>query len=127
MKYRISIWMCMLFAFGCGVKSANELVGVYSVRYQHGAEKLVLNDDGSFVQVYSPNDNGQSTTNSGKWEFKRADREVLLRDALLFDEWGERGKQPLKKTAWRIRITKRFGKISLIIGEEGVLEYDKAK
>lgn len=114
---------------GCGPRTMNveELVGTYVVKYRHGSEKLILKSDGTFTQDYMRLENGQSTTNSGKWEFWKEDRAILLRDAIEFDKWGEQGKQPSERIVWRIRIAKRFGKISLIIGEEGVLEYDKAR
>jgi hypothetical protein len=118
----------LLVSFGCGVSStkSRDLVGVYTAKYGHGSEKLTLSADGTFSQVYTQLEDGRSTTNSGKWEWWKKDGGILLRDVYLFDDSGQR-RQPLEKSVWRIRIAKRFGKISLIIGEEGVLEYDKAQ
>lgn len=123
---RILLCMVVIFGFGCGVSSTNELNGVYSVRYAHGSETLTLNDDGTFDQVYTQVEDGHSTTNSGTWVFKKERGDILLRDVFVFDD-NDKRRQKLNKAVWTIKIAKRFGKISLIIGEEGVLEYDKTK
>jgi hypothetical protein len=118
--------LALVIAVGCGVSSMNELSGDYSVWYAHGVERLTLKTNGTFTQIYTCLENGHATTNSGTWEFKEEDRDILLRDVFVFDDWGARPKQ-LEKVVWRLRVAKRFDKISLIIGEPGVLEFDKAK
>ena len=69
----------------------NELVGTYSVNYGHGSEKLVLNGDSTFTQVYTQAANGLSTTNSGRWEWWKEDGAILFRDVDLFDDLGGKG------------------------------------
>ena len=115
----------VLLAAGCGVSSTNELSGDYAVRYTHGLEKLTLKTNGTFTQLYTPAGSTLSATNSGTWEFRKADGRILLRDAVEFEE--KREAQSLEKVVWLIRIEKRFGKVSLIINEDDGLDYDKSK
>jgi hypothetical protein len=112
---------------GCGVRSSvKELTGTYDAKYQYGSERLALNGDGTFTQVYTPLENKPSTTNSGSWELLKPGDAILLTDVLEFDQWGQGEKPSLKKIIWRIRIAKRFGKVSLIIDGDRGLEYEKA-
>ena len=126
-KSRLLLCLLILVVAGCGAKSMKELIGVYSVSYAHGSETLTLNADNTFTQVYTQVGGGQSVTNSGNWEFWKSDGAILLRDAIEFESWSQQAKRTPDRIVWRIRIAKRFGKISLISGEEGVLEYDKIR
>jgi len=116
----------LVLACGCGV-NRNEVDGVYTTKYSHGSEVLTLATNGRFTQVFTSTGQQPPITNSGTWEFWRDRRSVLLRDAITFDGWTQQQTQSLEKTVWLIRVAKRFGKISLIWGEEGVEEYDKQK
>ena len=128
MTLRFLVCLMVLVGVGCDTRSMNvsELVGTYSVKYPHGAETLVLSADNTFTQVYAQLGNGGAITNSGNWAFKKDDGEILLKGVFVFDDSGHK-RQPLEKSSWRIRIAKRLGKISLIIGEAGVLEYAKTR
>jgi hypothetical protein len=119
------VGLMLLLSTGCRVK-VGELAGTYKVRYQHGSETLLLHNDGTFRQVYTSLKDGGSTTNSGTWKFDKADRAIVLRDVIEFDQFGEQENASPKRIVWRIRIAKWFGKLSLIINEDAGLEYEKA-
>jgi hypothetical protein len=108
---------------GCGA-DRSDVCGVYTTKYTHGSETLTLATNATFTQVYTPADGHRTKTNSGIWEFWRDDGKVLLRDAI---DWTEHGTQSLEKTTMLMKAANRFGKISLIWGEEGVEEFDKKK
>ena len=110
---------------GCGVKSPSELHGNYSIRYSHGSEALSILADGTFTQVYTSLLAGSSPTNSGTWQFKEADKELLLRDVIVY--MGGARNDTQEKSTWRVRIAKRFDRISLIIDEENALEFEKGE
>src|SRR5687767_11449499 len=118
-----AVFLCI----GCGVGSmdTSELSGDYSVRYKHGFEKLTLKTNGTFTQVFTPVGTAPSATNSGTWQFEKADGAIVLRDVFEFDR--QRETQSLEKIVWQIRVAKRFGKVSLIINEDEGLEFDKSK
>lgn len=100
------------------------LVGRYVTSYSHGSENLWLNSDGTFSQVYIPNDKNPATTNSGKWEMNQDFKDVVLRGAILFDQRGHRAPD-LKCTVWQLAVIKRFGEISLSRDVDKAFEFKK--
>jgi hypothetical protein len=42
-------------------------------------------------------------------------------------EFQRRGEGPHHNTGWEIQIAKRFDQISLVVGEPGVMDFDKTK
>ena len=118
-----------IVAVGCNVGSTKELSGDYSVNYMHGTEKLTLRTNGTFTQIYSRLGDGVSTANSGTRTFDKNRGHIVLRDVLVFNEGqgGEARREQLLKGVWQIQVAKCLGDISLIIGEPGVLEFDKVE
>jgi hypothetical protein len=112
---------------GCGVRSANELTGMYKAKYTHGTETLSLSADGSFAQVYTQAKDGRATTNAGTWEFSRKAGDITLKDAYRFDEYGRQQEPPYHKTMLLLGTAKRLGQISLVYGERGVEEYERVR
>jgi hypothetical protein len=122
-----SILSCLmlLMIFGCGVRSASELTGVYKAKYTHGTETLSLAAGGTFVQIYTQAKDGRATTNAGTWAFSKKDGDITLKNAYSFDEYGRQQEPPYQKTVLLLRTANRLGQISLVYGERGVEEYEK--
>ena len=124
---RILPYLAAALIAGCSTKSMNELIGMYSVTYPHGTETLRLEKDNVFTQLYTSSTTSLSITNSGTWEFLGKDNAILLRDVIEFEQWDEEDSLDPERIVWRIRIARRFGKISLIIREDEVLEYKRVQ
>jgi hypothetical protein len=120
--------LAIICCFGCKENThvSADLVGTYKVTFTHGSETLQLLQDNSFVQIYTQADNGKAITNSGTWKLDSKYSDLVLVDAVLFDDChGRRSKQDVQ-TTWQLPIKTRFRQVSLYIGED-VPEYKKVK
>lgn len=109
----------------------SDLAGTYIVEYSHGREELKLMENGSYTQVYVPNDISKASTvhNSGTWAIQE-DNLVLSDPVVIEDQYGD-GLSPhyseKRKGLSLLNIRRDVfgGRISFKVGANSNLSYKR--
>ena len=114
---------------GCGRDDSSVTItpgmlpGTYSVAYSHGTEKLILEQNGVFIQEYLPKAAGAPITNSGKWTFDSSSGKIDLIDALMFDTGEDQKRSSPHKTQWTLRVAATRSEVRILINRDLMLYY----
>ncbi len=121
----------LLLAIGCGEQGAarasiTELVGNYETEFQHGKERITLNSDMTFLQVFSSS-HGQITT-KGTWQ--KSNQFLGPTEVLLVGNYASEDNPAGSKPIYGQRnlvVHKEHGKLELALNEAADWYYDRVR
>jgi hypothetical protein len=129
--YLVLTVLLLVFVLGCGEKgqaraSVKELIGSYETEFKNGKERITLNSDKTFSQVFFSSQ-GQITTH-GKWE---ASNEFLGgTEVLLVGNYASEDRPPGSPPVYGERtliVHKEHGNLKLAFNEAADWYYDRVQ
>ena len=101
--------------------TARELVGAYNARLESGAERLVLNSNGTYLQEFTIR--SQPTQHTGHWHVynELLNGSVVVLTGAIVNE----NAPPLQAGELRLYVHRRSGKIALVRNEIADWYYER--
>ena len=107
---------------GCLSKiDPREVPGTYAVRYPYGVEKLKINHDGTYEQLFGPNEQALKPINKGNWEVRTQDElQLIVNNPVIVDDgFGKKSQMKQSSGYWPLRIKQGLlGQIRLPVNED---------
>jgi len=129
-RRRVIDLVLIVLVVGAGVActvTRDEVVGQYHLKYTFGTERLRLDADGTYEQLFEGS--GVSNEhNKGRWELSgNGDQTVVLHNPVLVaDPFGKARPTALRESGVALlKVKKWLGTVSLLLNDNQALRFEK--